>query len=498
MATPITAAVLYDLIQCPQRVALDLHGDQAAKDPVSLFVQMLWERGALFERQTVEAMESPFLDLSQGDLATRQQRTLEAMQAGEPLIYQGVIAADGLRGIPDLLRREGQGYTPIDIKSGRGKQGDGEGDESEGKPKPHYAAQLSLYVDVLERLGFSAGRTGLIWDVRGAEVTYRLDDRRGPRAPLTLWQEYGELRERARAIVERGITPKGALASVCKLCVWRSVCGRALHDARDLSLIAQLGRAARDALEVQFPNLESLAESDPDGFIDKGKTAFRGVGEKSLRSFHARARLLCDPRARPYLSAPIRLPSTEVELFFDIEDDPFRGLVYLHGVLERRGGPGGAETFHAFFAEDITPAAEAAAFAQAYAFLSGVPGATVWFYSAYERTAYRRLQRRHPQVCTEADIERLFDPACAVDLYNHVVIRATEWPTHDRSIKTLASFLGFDWRDLDPSGAASIEWFHRWIETGEPAVRQRILHYNEDDCRATRVLLDGIRALAGG
>jgi len=27
-------------------------------------------------------------------------------------------------------------------------------------------------------------------------------------------------------------------------------------------------------------------------------------------------------------------------------------------------------------------------------------------------------------------------------------------------------------------------------------MRQRILDYNEDDCRATRVLLDGIRALA--
>ena len=27
-------------------------------------------------------------------------------------------------------------------------------------------------------------------------------------------------------------------------------------------------------------------------------------------------------------------------------------------------------------------------------------------------------------------------------------------------------------------------------------IRQRILDYNEDDCRATRVLLDGVRSLA--
>jgi len=60
---------------------------------------------------------------------------------------------------------------------------------------------------------------------------------------------------------------------------------------------------------------------------------------------------------------------------------------------------------------------------------------------------------------------------------------------------SLAQYLGFSWRDANPSGAASIEWYHRWIETGDPAVKQRILEYNEDDCLATGVVLEGIRAL---
>ena len=73
--------------------------------------------------------------------------------------------------------------------------------------------------------------------------------------------------------------------------------------------------------------------------------------------------------------------------------------------------------------------------------------------------------------------------------------KATEWPTRDFSLKTLAKYLGFNWRDTHPSGAASIEWFDRWVETHDPAVRQHILDYNEDDCRATRVVLDGIRGM---
>lgn len=135
-------------------------------------------------------------------------------------------------------------------------------------------------------------------------------------------------------------------------------------------------------------------------------------------------------------------------------------------------------------------------FAAAYAYLAGQSDAAIYFYSKYERTVYRKLQAKYPEVCDADAIERLFDPARAVDLYGDVVMKATEWPTRDHLIKTLAKYLGFTWRDAHPSGAASIEWFDRWCRERDPAVKQRILEYNEDDCRATRVLLDGIRDLA--
>lgn len=47
-----------------------------------------------------------------------------------------------------------------------------------GKPKKTYAAQLALYVDILERLGLAAGRIAYIWDVHGEEVPYKLDEPR--------------------------------------------------------------------------------------------------------------------------------------------------------------------------------------------------------------------------------------------------------------------------------------------------------------------------------
>ena len=93
------------------------------------------------------------------------------------------------------------------------------------------------------------------------------------------------------------------------------------------------------------------------------------------------------------------------------------------------------------------------------------------------------------------EVDALFQSTAMIDLYTDVVKRCTEWPCHDQSIKTLAVFCGFKWRDISPSGAASIEWYRRWLKTGDLAIKQRILDYNEDDCIAMRVLLEGIRKL---
>jgi predicted RecB family nuclease len=494
MVHSITASMLYDLVQCPKRVELDLFADPSGRDEVSPFVRMLWERGTLHEREVVSGGDLKVLDLSGVEGEEREFLTLEAMRRGEALIYGGRIVSDDLVGIPDLLRFEGVGYVPLDIKSGAGEEGGS--DDGDGKPKIHYAVQLGLYVDVLERLGLSAGRYGIIWDVHGQEVRYDLAAARGVRKAETLWEEYGAVLAQARSIAAKSVVPQGALASSCKLCHWYSSCTTALRDADDLTLIPSLGRAIRDAMQITFPTVAAFAAADPDGFITQGKTPFKGLGADRLKTFHARARLLTEPGAKPYLKSAIALPVSNVELFFDIEVDPLRDFTYLHGIIERRHGATSEERFVYFFTENESDEAEKDAFSKAFAYLTEDSSATIWYYSKYERTIYRKLQDRYSDVCTRADIDNLFDPKRAVDLYGDVVTKATEWPTNDQSIKSLAKYLGFNWRDSNPSGAASIEWFDRWVKDHDPSVKQRILDYNEDDCKATRVLLDGIRNLA--
>jgi predicted RecB family nuclease len=449
----VTASALYDLVQCAQRVALDAFGDPANRDEVSAFVRLLWERGTLFERETIAKLNQPFTDLSKANDSDRERLTLEAMARGDDLIYGGRIRADDLLGLPDLLRNESCGYVPGDIKSGRGKEGGG--DESDGKPKRHYAVQLALYVDILERLKLSPERRAFVWDIQRDEVVYDFTTLEGE----VLWDEYQAALAEARTILAQQMTPLPAYGSVCKLCHWHTFCVAELTATDDLTLIPLLGRKERDAMRDRLPTIRVLAESNPDGFIEGRKTAFPGIGPDRLRLFHARAALLKASPPKPYLRAPVVLDVAPLELFFDVEVDPLRDICYLHGFVERHDCNNATERFVAFFAEEATPVAERDAFASALDYIASRAEAVIYYYSKYERTTYRKLQQRYPDICTPEDIERLFEPPRAVDLYGDVVTKATEWPTRDQSIKTLAKYLGFEWRDTHPSGAASIEWF---------------------------------------
>jgi predicted RecB family nuclease len=492
MNVRLTASQLYSHLTCPHRVAMDAAGDPALRDEVSAFVQLLWERGVAHERELIASLGAHCLDLSSLSGEAKESATREAIARREPLIYSGRLSVHELLGEPDLLRLEPGGYVAIDIKSGAAREGaDG---EDEGRLRKPYGVQLALYTDILEQMGLSAGRFGYIWDVHGAEVRYDFDAPLGPRSGC-LWEVYLKTRAAVRATLAAPQLSTPANSSACKQCVWHSCCFAQLQRAQDLTLLSELGRAARDALREEFPTLRHLAQADVEQYIDGDRTPFARVGAKSLRRFRRRAALLLQPDGQPFLTRAVSWPKAPVELFFDIETDPLRELCYLHGFVIRAGGDVASERFEGIFARDTSEAAEREAFAAAMAVFRRHADALVVHYSKYERTEYRRLATKYPQVATAPEVDALFSAPRALDLYLDVVKPGSEWPTHDFSIKSLARHCGFSWRDADPSGASSIEWFDRWARTGDPRFRQRLLAYNEDDCRAMRVVMDRLKTL---
>jgi hypothetical protein len=162
--------MLYDLVKLSSSGNDGPVANPSERDAVSPFLRLLWERGTAREKEVIAALKEPLLDLSATQPDEKEPLTLAAMDRGEALIYGGRSSSDDLIGEPDLLRKQENGYVAGDIKSGAGEEGATE--EHDGKPKLHYAVQLALYTDILERLGRSHSRIPFVWDIHGSEVPY--------------------------------------------------------------------------------------------------------------------------------------------------------------------------------------------------------------------------------------------------------------------------------------------------------------------------------------
>jgi predicted RecB family nuclease len=92
---------------------------------------------------------------------------------------------------------------------------------------------------------------------------------------------------------------------------------------------------------------------------------------------------------------------------------------------------------------------------------------------------------------------RRAEPAQWIDLHDVAKRQLqTEGPL---GLKQLAMAAGFRWRDVNPSGEASILWYEeatRGDELTAHAARERLVEYNEDDCRATKALRDWLNGAA--
>jgi hypothetical protein len=204
----------------------------------------------------------------------------------------------------------------------------------------------------------------------------------------------------------------------------------------------------------------------------------------------------------------IDLPRVDIELHVDIED--YQGHVYMIGMRSSgrgRKADGSVRKRIEFKSHQDwsgTPEGEAKVFAdfwagirywQEYCTEKGYK-LRVYHYTQHEDHAFRSLAERHAGVegiPTLSDVEDFLASESWVDLYP-IVATQLIWPTEAVTLKDIAKWVKFSWRDEDPSGDNSIAWYLEAIGNESQKVRdeyqKRITAYNEDDCAAQDAVLD--------
>jgi predicted RecB family nuclease len=437
-----------------------------------------------------------FVEIPSGALKARFAATVDAMERGAPLIYQAALTAGSWLGYADFLVRVEDAcprwawsYEPWDAKLAR-------------TARPEHLLQIALYGDLLGVVqGRVAQQGSLMLGTGEAETPYKIEN-----FPLHEVRYYvrraGRRLEAFAADLPTGLMPEPC--GYCGKCNWSADCEARWEKADHLCRVADITkRQTRRLTETGVSTLSMLARFDG--------ARIAGIAPETLARLAQQARLQKQSAVTGLGALEImphqpglgfdKLPLADAgDLFFDFEGDPMHpgGLEYLCGVLwqaaigEEEGEhvPGHPNLrFRAFWAHDRVQ--EKHAFAELMAFLMArlarSPGAHLYHYAPYEKTALRRLASMH--ATAETTVDELLRTNRMVDLYR-VVREGVRVGEPGYSIKNLERFYMPARTTAVASGGDSIVIYDRFRETGDTSLLNDLRDYNRDDCLSTLLLRD--------
>jgi len=200
-------------------------------------------------------------------------------------------------------------------------------------------------------------------------------------------------------------------------------------------------------------------------------------------------------------------PTADVEI--DVDMESYGEATYLWGAfVTLNTALDGVDPGYRAFVEwgELDARAEAVIFADFWSWLSDLrarcdaQGRTLAAYCFWAQAEDGAMNRAVAAPLdggpTKADLQAFRRPSQWIDL--HEIAKGQLQTEGPLGLKQLAGAAGFRWRDVNPSGEASMIWYEEALHEGAAAetARERILQYNEDDCRATKALRDWLNGPA--
>ncbi len=426
-------------------------------------------KGDEHERRYLEQLRTQYPGMVEfgRDDADGESRTLEAMAAHAPVIYQAHLAADGWGGFPDFLYLcggddgcGGRHYTPWDTKLAR-------------SAKPAFLIQLCAYADMLEAMhGYRPPEVVFVFG--GGEVR-RFSTR-------DYFHYYRQLR-RAFAAFQSDWDPArrpepGLDRSWGR---WEKTAEGLLRESDHLSLVATITRGQVRRLEdAGIATMTALGGCDGGRRVPKVTDAvFQRLRDQARLQIESRGldRPRWVPRPpdshEPRRGLALLPPPSAGDVFFDMEGFPYAagGLEYLFGAVTV--GENGKPEFHDWWAHDDRE--ERAAFEGFMDWLverrTRYPDLHVYHYAAYEQTAVKKLMGKY---ATREDlVDDLLRADVFVDLYK-VVKQGFVIGTPSYSLKEVEHLYLDERTGSVFSAGGSIVEYQRWIDSGEPRQWRRV------------------------
>ncbi len=493
----ITDQLLLDYQRCDRRAYLDLWGDRAHRDPPTDYLRKLHQDGQRHREQVLANHLYTIPSYPDQAWQAGAEATEALMAEGVDAIHQPILLYTDTEitylSQPDLLvkypgssRWGDWSYRPVSIRLGK-------------RPKLDYQIVAAFQAYLLGQVQAALPDTALI--ILREKGGYRVDLE-------TRLPQLQDILQACLAMLRSQQQPEVFISrNRCELCHWFSHCYDTAQRQQHLSLLPGVTPNRYSQLQaVGIITLEALAQISP---LQLAKcTGFdRTIAVKLVRQ--AQATLYQQPilitdelqanrpphRSEVYAAADwptspfsgsevaerlpraLTLPAAPVEFYFDVEAEPDLNLTYLHGVLvvDRIQH---TETFYSLLADQV--GAEEQVWRRFLALTDRYPDAPIFHFCPYEVQVVQQLAQAYatPPTLVQCLLPRF------VDIHAWVT-RTVTLPIENYALKSIARWLGFNWRDAEANGAQAVCWYNQWLQTGDRRYLEAIQRYNEDDCRAT-------------
>ena len=242
----------------------------------------------------------------------------------------------------------------------------------------------------------------------------------------------------------------------CKFCKYNNECTKELSKRGSLSLIRGIGK-------IKIEELNDKGIYNLDDLIEKKNLVEEMFGEKSKKIL---SQAIAFKTNKPVLISKVQ--KLKPGIFLDIES--FHDFHFLFGILLN-------DKYIYFLSEKKDDEKEN--FLKLIEFLekNKMP---IYHYYNYEPVQIRKLLSKYN---IRKKINLNF-----IDIYkifsNHIAV-----PIISYSLKPLARYFGFNWR-TNLNGSSVINKFEEYKKTKNKEILNKILLYNEDDVRATKLLFE--------
>jgi len=475
----LTAENIYDLYSpkyCRRRLFYRFNNREEI--PPGPFEQVIFELGKRHEQDHINFL-GRFVDLSSGSLQERASRTIEQLNKGIPIIYQGVLLVDvnldgsqvQVLGIPDILIPEGSSYVIRDCKLAR---------HATERIHPEIRAQMQVY--------------GYLFEKSFGGKPFRIEAFLGDGSIVDFPYDSRSAIKSLTEILSTVSLPKAPYSPVgwskCQGCGFRELCWSEAQATNDLAQVYGVDQGLVIALrENGVSTIGQLVDNYTESSLSE---ITRPWGRLSRRVGRDASRILLQAKAmRDERSIPLErvyLPTSPNLVVFDLEGFPpyldELEKVYLWGVKVYGENPGP-------YQPSLSPIERDGDLNGWQDFLSNCQGIFAEYggipfihWASYERTKVKLYRKRYgdPQGIAERVLHNLVD---LLPLTKKAMVIAE--PSY--SLKIVERLAGFKRTQDEYGGDWSMAKYFQAIETDDRSLREdimaQVLKYNEEDLDAT-------------